>query len=80
MNGTNVSLYPNPTVGQLNIESAENIRQIAIFNTLGQQVLTNYNLGTKSLINLSSLNKGTYTMRIVLQNGETVVRKFVITK
>lgn len=80
VNGTNVSLYPNPTVGQLNIESAENIRQIAIFNTLGQQVLTNYNLGTKSLINLSSLNKGTYTMRIVLQNGETVVRKFVITK
>lgn len=78
--GTNVSLYPNPTVGQLNIESAEAIREVAIFNTLGQKVVTNYNLGNKSLMNLSNLSKGTYTMRITLQNGETVVRKFVITK
>ena len=78
--GTQVSLYPNPTVGQLNIESAEAVREVAIFNTLGQQVVTNYNLGNKSLINLSQLSKGTYTMRITLQNGETVVRKFVITK
>ena len=80
MQGTNVSLYPNPTVGQLNIESAEAIREVAIFNTLGQKVVTNYNLGNKSLMNLSNLSKGTYTMRITLQNGETVVRKFVITK
>ena len=78
--GTNVSLYPNPTVGQLNIESAEAIREVAIFNTLGQQVVTNYNLGNKGLLNLSNLSKGTYSMRITLQNGETVVRKFVITK
>ena len=53
---------------------------MAIFNTLGQQVLTNYNLGNKGQMNLSNLSKGTYTMRIALQNGETVVRKFVITK
>ncbi len=80
VHNTNVSLYPNPVVGQLNIESAEAIRQVTIFNTLGQQVATQYNLGNKSLMNLSDLSKGTYTMRIALQNGETVVRKFVITK
>ena len=78
--GTNVSLYPNPTVGQLNIECAEAIREVAIFNALGQQVATNFNLGNKSLLDLSTLSKGTYAMRISLQNGETVVRKFVITK
>ncbi len=80
VNTTNVSLYPNPVVGQLNIESTEAIREVAIFNTLGQQVATNYNLGNKGLMNLSNLSKGTYTMRITLQSGETVVRKFVITK
>ena len=78
--GLNVSLYSNPTVGELNIESAEAIREVAIFNTLGQQVVTNYNMGNKGLMNLSSLSKGTYTMRITLQNGQTVVRKFIITK
>lgn len=80
VDNTNISLYPNPTVGQLNIESAEAINEVAIFNTLGQQVVVNYNLGTKALMNLSNLSKGTYTMRLKLQNGETIIRKFVITK
>lgn len=78
--GTNVSLYPNPTAGQLNVESDQNITEVAIFNTLGQQVLVNSNLGNKSLMNLSNLSKGAYTMRVTLQNGETIVRKFIITK
>ena len=78
--GANVSLYPNPTVGQLNIESAEAVREVAVFNALGQQVATERNIGNKGLMNLSHLSKGTYTMRIALQNGETIVRKFIITK
>ncbi|MBO4731035.1 MAG: T9SS type A sorting domain-containing protein, partial [Bacteroidaceae bacterium] len=78
--GTEVSLYPNPTVGQLNIESAETIREVTIYNALGQQVLNNYISANKSQMNLSSLSKGNYTMRVTLQNGETIVRKFVITK
>ena len=83
INGTtnaNVTLYPNPVVGQLNIDCAEPIRQVAIFNTLGQQVLLSHDLGTSSVMNLSNLNKGTYTMRISLENGETIIRKFIITK
>lgn len=75
-----VSLYPNPTVGQLNIESAENVQEVAIFNTIGQQVAVKTHLGTQCTMNLSNLSKGTYTMRLLLQNGETVTRKFVITK
>ena len=78
--GTNVSLYPNPTVGQLNIESAEAVSEVTIYNALGQQVATQRNLGTKNVMNLSNLAKGTYTMRIALQNGNTVTRKFILTK
>ena len=78
--GAQVSLYPNPTVGLLNIESAETIREVAIYNALGQQVLNNYIGTNKRQMNLSTLAKGNYTMRLVLQNGETIVRKFIITK
>lgn len=78
--GTQVSLYPNPTVGQLNIQSEEAVREVAIFNTLGQQVAKEQNLGNQSVMNLSNLSKGTYTMRLTLQNGETITRKFIITK
>jgi hypothetical protein len=76
----NINLYPNPTVGQLNIESAENINRVAIFNALGQQVLVNTNLGNKTVMDLTNLPKGAYTMHLALQNGETIVRKFIITK
>lgn len=75
-----VSLYPNPVVGQLNIECAQALREVSVFNAIGQQVLNTQNLGTKNLLDLSTLSRGTYTMRITLANGETVVRKFVITK
>ena len=43
-------------------------------------MLNNYISANKSQMNLSSLSKGNYTMRVTLQNGETIVRKFVITK
>ena len=76
----NVTLYPNPTVGQLNIESAENISRVTIYNALGQQVVANTNLGNKTVMDLTNLPKGAYTMHLSLQNGETVIRKFIITK
>ena len=80
VNTPSVSLYPNPTVGQLNIECAEAISQVTIYNALGQQVALQNNMGSKSVMDLATLSRGTYTMRIVLANGETVIRKFVITK
>ena len=77
---TQVNLYPNPTVGQLNIQSQEAVREVVIFNSLGQKVTVKQNLGTQSAMNLSNLSKGTYTMRLTLQNGETITRKFIISK
>lgn len=77
---SNVSLYPNPCVGQLNIESADAVRDIVVFNTLGQQVAFKQNIGFKSVMDLTSLAKGTYTMRLTFENGTSVVRKFIITK
>lgn len=76
----NVTLYPNPTVGQLNIETADAISQATVYNVLGQQVITLHNLGSKTVMDLSSLSKGTYTLNLTLQNGQTVIRKFIITK
>ena len=75
-----VSLYPNPTAGQLNIECAEAVSEVSVFNALGQQVAFAENLGNKSVMNLATLSRGTYTMRITLSNGESIIRKFVITK
>ena len=76
----NVTLYPNPTVGQLNIEAADAISHATVYNVLGQQVIALRDLGSKTLMDLTALPKGTYTLNLTLQNGQTVVRKFIITK
>ena len=76
----NISLYPNPTVGKLNIESAEGINLLTIYNVLGQPVVTEHNLGNNTVMDLTALPKGTYTMHLNLQNGQTVIRKFIISK
>lgn len=76
----NVSLYPNPAVGQLNVECAQPVSQADVFNTLGQRVLSARNLGTKGLLSLSGLAKGTYTIRLTLEGGETVIRKIILAR
>ena len=76
----NISLYPNPTVGQLNIEASDAISQATVYNILGQQVLTLHNLGSKTTVDLTTLAKGTYTLHLALQNGQTIIRKFIINR
>lgn len=80
VNSPSVTLFPNPTAGKLNIECAEAVSQVCVFNALGQQVVLAENLAAKSVMDLSTLSRGTYTMRITFANGESVIRKFVITK
>lgn len=74
---SNLVLYPNPTVGQLHIESSEAINQIQLYNAVGQQVAL---YPAEQVIDLSQMGKGTYTLRILFANGDTAIRKIVLTK
>lgn len=76
----NISLYPNPVVNMMNIESADAVKEVAIINTLGQVVLSTRNNGTRSTINLSSLSNGSYIVRMALENGVVVTKKIAINK
>jgi len=63
-----ISLYPNPTTDVLNIESPQfNIQKIEIFNLNGKRFLSqNFN---QQPINLSSLSKGLYLIKIYGEEG-----------
>jgi|GEM_PF-581177 len=73
VNGQAVTLYPNPTTGILNIRSSGQIRQVEVFNLNGQSLM---NAKTDS-INLSVLPAGTYLVKVMLENGGTVIRKVI---
>ena len=81
---TNISVYPNPTnetlIIDLNLNSAQNIT-ITILDLNGKSILSE-NMGilnghTKQSINISSLPKGSYLIRIT-EGNENRVEKIVI--
>jgi len=71
-----VSIYPNPTTGVLNI-SAENLSQIQmeILNLSGKVVL-NY-MTTPNTVDISGLPSGIYLVRLIDENGQSNLKKIL---
>ena len=74
---SNMNIYPNPVSnGKLFISSSSNLeKEVTIYNTLGQQVLQDKT--TTDGINVSTLNKGTYFVKIT-EDGKKATKKLVI--
>jgi hypothetical protein len=73
-----VSVSPNPSSGVLNIVFAGNrdsSADVEIYNTLGEKVFVSAQVS--SFIDLGTLSKGIYFMKIILQEG-TVTKKIVL--
>ena len=69
--------YPNPTKGELTIETNLNTDQrLEIVNLIGQTVYTNIINKNKTTVNTSAFANGVYFIKLS-SNKETVVRKFV---
>ncbi|SDI16247.1 T9SS type A sorting domain-containing protein [Chryseobacterium jejuense] len=61
-------IFPNPTSDFIQIDTPENIKEVNIYSSLGQKVMTSQT--TK--INVKSLNAGIYWVEIKTKNGATV--------
>ena len=71
-----VSLYPNPTQGEVTLEG-EGLQGVRIVNAFGQTVYNAKVEGVQVRIDLSGMAKGVYVMHIGTANGETV-RQIVV--
>ena len=63
----NVSLYPNPTSGLLNIEG-QGAMTICVLNVLGQKIMT-IEATDNATVDLSGFGAGIYMVRIETENG-----------
>lgn len=68
-----ISTYPNPVVDQLNIISFEDVKNVKIINLLGQTIVDTDN----TVIDMSTINKGTYLVRIETINKKTVTKRII---
>ena len=75
-NGIQATVYPNPTKGNVTVES-EGLSHIRIVNVYGQTVYNAALEGDQAIIDLSKMAKGIYMMHIEA-NGGQVMKKIVV--
>lgn len=71
---SNFSIYPSPTSGLLNIISEFPVTQIAVYNLLGQLVLSN---SSQNTIDISGLSQGLYFIKIKDKHGNRETQQVV---
>ncbi|TMM29914.1 T9SS type A sorting domain-containing protein [Polaribacter aestuariivivens] len=71
--------YPNPiTNNEFTITSNNSSKkEIVLFNVLGKKVLSTSFTGTKSTVDVSTINSGIYILKVT-ENGKTATKKVVI--
>jgi len=77
---TAVGIYPNPGNGKITITLPENgQKEIKVYSLLGSLVYSQLTDQTSLKLDLSNLNKGIYSLRIVnLNNQNTTTKKLII--
>lgn len=77
-----ISVYPNPSAGEVNIEMPSNVNDEAVatvFNTLGEVAAEATPLkGNKTTLNLNSLADGVYTLQIRTASGRNAIKQISI--
>ena len=73
-NTINVSIYPNPTTDNINIQSDEQITNVVIYNTLGQVVKNESPDATNFSMETANLDAGIYFAKLSTEKGSTTVK------
>lgn len=73
---TGLRVYPNPATEVLNVQ-AENIKDVVMYNSLGQAVKVGM---VNNQINVSTLSNGVYYLVVVSNDSKRSVEKIVIAK
>ena len=74
----NLNIYPNPTIGKLNIISADKINTLIITNIIGKEILF-YKDFSANIIDLSSHENGVYFINIRTDKGKHI-EKIILNK
>lgn len=64
----NFNYYPNPVKDVLNISALKNITKVSVYNIIGQEVITKSLNENKTKVDMYSLAKGTYMVKVTADN------------
>jgi len=72
-----VTVYPNPASSTLHITGVNNGSQITVYDVSGRQVMTGSFI---DVIDISHLNNGLYLLSVTTDDGNMVIKKFMVKK
>ncbi len=73
-NNLKATIYPNPASNNFTIEMENEVKSVEVFSLQGQKVLTSKNKN----VDVSSLSKGMYLVRIEDENNAVATQKLII--
>jgi hypothetical protein len=73
-NSATFAAYPNPVKDVLNLTYDKNISNVAVFNLLGQQILTKSVNATDSQVDMSNLTSGTYFVKVTADDEVQTIK------
>ncbi|MBW7675451.1 T9SS type A sorting domain-containing protein [Chryseobacterium chendengshani] len=68
-----ISIYPNPTKGEINIKTDKKIKSSTVFDLSGKVLLQT----DSQTVNISSFTKGTYLLKVEFADGSTKTEKVI---
>jgi hypothetical protein len=74
-----VELTPNPASAELTISSSVLIKNIVVFDIMGQKVLSSSVMADYTKIDISKLPEGVYIAKITFNNNKVISKKFIKT-
>ena len=75
--GSEVRIYPNPTHNMLNIEG-DNLKEVSLYSAIGTLVQKTEATEKTVTLNVSTLTKGIYFVKIMTSEGNISTRKVVV--
>lgn len=77
-NLSQISIYPNPSTGEIGINTNNPLSNISLYNLIGELVWSKSSITNKNIsINLSHLPKGVYLAKIAAENKE-ITKKVIL--
>lgn len=73
-----IVIYPNPSTGTINIDTAEPV-DLTLFDLMGKQVFYATGIDSNTTVNLSQVESGVYVAKMVNAEGRQTVKKLSIT-
>jgi hypothetical protein len=73
-----LKIYPNPTSGMVELEMAESVLRVSVWNTTGKQLMQMDNIRRSEMpINISGFESGIYILKVQFDNGEVLTDKIL---